>query len=76
VIFYEESSAGGGGILQATAVRVQFATPAPRILAVTTSPRLVDQDGWLVLPKRPATSVRRHGQPVAPDARRGPPGLR
>jgi hypothetical protein len=42
VIFYEESSAGGGGILQATAVRVQFATPAPRILAVTTSRRLVD----------------------------------
>jgi Immunoglobulin-like domain of bacterial spore germination len=55
VILYEESSASGGGILQATAVRVQFATPAPRILAVTTSPRLANQDGWLVLPKGPGT---------------------
>src|SRR4029453_13838419 len=29
VIFYEESMATGGGILQATAVRVQFTAPAP-----------------------------------------------
>jgi immunoglobulin-like protein involved in spore germination len=55
VIFYEESSATGGGILQATAVRVRFATPAPRILAVTTNPRLANQDGWLVLPKGAGT---------------------
>jgi hypothetical protein len=55
VIFYEASQTTGGGILRATAVRIQFATPAPRILAVTTSPRLADQDGWLVLPKGPGT---------------------
>jgi hypothetical protein len=57
VIFYEESMATGGGILQATAVRVQFTAPAPRILAVTTNPRLVKQDGWLVLPKGAGTVV-------------------
>ena len=41
VIFYEESAATGGGILQATAVRVRFAaaSPAPRITAVTFTPR-------------------------------------
>jgi Immunoglobulin-like domain of bacterial spore germination len=55
VIFYEASQTTGGGILRATAVRVQFAAPAPRILAVTTSPRLAEQDGWLVLPKEPGT---------------------
>jgi hypothetical protein len=57
VIFYEESMATGGGLLQATAVRVQFTAPAPRILAVTTNPRLVKQDGWLVLPKGAGTVV-------------------
>ena len=55
VIFYEENMTTGGGILRATAVRVQFATPAPRILSVTTSPRLVNQDGWLVLPSGSGT---------------------
>jgi hypothetical protein len=60
VIFYEESMATGGGILQATAVRVQFtaATPAPRILAVTTSPRLRTlEGGWLELPPGAGTVV-------------------
>jgi hypothetical protein len=58
VIFYEESSASGGGILQATAVRVRFAVPAqaPRILTVTTSPRLRKLGGdWLELPKGAGT---------------------
>jgi hypothetical protein len=56
-IFYEDSAATGGGILQATMVRVQFAVPAsaPRILAVTTSPTLRDIEGWLELPKGPGT---------------------
>jgi hypothetical protein len=53
VIFYDESAATGGGIVQATAVRVQFAaaTAAPRILSVTTSPRLRSLEGgfWLEL---------------------------
>jgi hypothetical protein len=57
VILYEESAATGGGIFQATMVRVRFAvpTPAPRILAVTTSPTLRDVEGWLELPKGPGT---------------------
>ena len=53
VIFYDASSDGSNGILQATAVRVQFGTtPAPRILEVTTSPRLRTlEGGWLELPR-------------------------
>jgi hypothetical protein len=53
IIFSEDSSDGSGGLIQAAAVRVQFnvATPAPRILAVTTSPRLRTlEGGWLELP--------------------------
>jgi immunoglobulin-like protein involved in spore germination len=60
VIFYEESAATGGGILQATAVRVQFAaaSAAPRILAVTTNPRLRTlEGGWLELPDGAGTVV-------------------
>jgi hypothetical protein len=57
-IFYDASAAdGGNAILQATMVRVQFAAaaPAPRILAVTTSPTLRDLEGWLEVPNGPAT---------------------
>jgi hypothetical protein len=53
VIFYDAASDGSNGIVQATMVRVQFAaaTPAPRILEVTTSPRLRTlEGGWLELP--------------------------
>jgi hypothetical protein len=53
VTLYDASSDGSNGILQATMVRVRFAvaTPAPRILAVTTSPRLRTlEGGWLGLP--------------------------
>jgi hypothetical protein len=54
VIFYDASADGSNRILQATMVRVQFAapTPAPRILEVTTSPRLRTLEGgfWLELP--------------------------
>jgi hypothetical protein len=60
VIFSEDSSDGSGGLIQATAVRVQFtaATPAPRILAVTTSPRLRTlEGGWLELPPGAGTVV-------------------
>jgi hypothetical protein len=60
VIFSEDSSDGSGGLIQAAAVRVQFnvATPAPRILAVTTSPRLRTlEGGWLELPPGPGTVV-------------------
>jgi hypothetical protein len=56
--FYDASAANGGNaVLQATMVRVQFAVaaPAPRVLAVTTSPTLRDIGGWLELPKGPAT---------------------
>jgi immunoglobulin-like protein involved in spore germination len=57
VILYEESAATGGGIVQATMVRVRFEvpTPAPRVLSVTTSPTLRDIGGWLELPKGPGT---------------------
>jgi hypothetical protein len=57
VLVYEDSAATGGGIVQSAAVRVQFnvATPAPRILAVTTSPRLRTEGGWLHLPAGPGT---------------------
>jgi hypothetical protein len=57
VIFYEDSAANSGEILQATAVRVRFAVPAaaPRVLSVTTSPTLRDVGGWLELHKGPGT---------------------
>ena len=55
VIFYDAAADGSNGIIQATAVRVQFAaaTPAPRILEVATSPRLRTLEGgfWLELPQ-------------------------
>src|SRR5829696_4628932 len=54
VIFYDAAADGSNGIIQATMVRVQFAaaTPAPRILEVTTSPRLRTlEGGWLELPQ-------------------------
>jgi hypothetical protein len=59
VIFYDAGAATGGGIVQATAVRVQFAaaTPAPRILEVTTTPRLRNLEGWLELPPGAGTVV-------------------
>jgi hypothetical protein len=53
VIFYDAANDGSNGIIEATMVRVQFAaaTPAPRILEVTTSPRLRSlEGGWLELP--------------------------
>jgi hypothetical protein len=58
MVFYDASAANGGNrILQATMVRVRFAVaaPAPRILGVTTSPTLRNLEGWLELPKGPAT---------------------
>jgi hypothetical protein len=60
VTFYDASSDGSNGILQATMVRVQFAaaTPAPRILAVTTSPTLRTLGGgWLEVPPGAGTVV-------------------
>jgi hypothetical protein len=61
VIFYDAANDGSNGIIEATAVRVQFAaaTPAPRILEVTTSPRLRTLDGgfWLELPPGPGKVV-------------------
>ena len=52
VTFYDASADGSNSIIQATMVRVQLAaaTPAPRILEVTTSPRLRNLEGWLELP--------------------------
>jgi hypothetical protein len=57
VIFSEESADGSGGPIQAAAVRVQFTTPAPRILEVTTSPSLRTLEGgfWLELPQGAGT---------------------
>jgi hypothetical protein len=59
VVFYDPANDGSNRILRATAVRVQFAaaTPAPRILEVTTSPRLRTLEGgfWLELPQRAGT---------------------
>ena len=57
VILYEDSAATSGQVLQATMVRVRFAVPAPapRVLGVATSPTLRDLEGWLELPKGPAT---------------------
>jgi len=61
VIFYDAANDGSNGIIRATMVRVQFAaaTPAPRILAVTTSPRLRTLEGgfWLELPPGAGTVV-------------------
>ena len=55
VVFYDAAADGSNGIIQATMVRVQLAaaTPAPRILEVTTSPRLRTLEGgfWLELPQ-------------------------
>jgi hypothetical protein len=53
VTLYDAAADGSNGIVQATMVRVQFAaTPAPRILEVTTSPRLRTlEGGWLELPR-------------------------
>ena len=53
VVFYDAANDGSNGIIQATMVRVQFAaaTPAPRILEMTTTPRLRNLDGWLELPQ-------------------------
>jgi len=53
VVFYDAAADGSNGIIEATMVRVQFAaaTPAPRILEVTTSPRLRTlEGGWLEFP--------------------------
>src|SRR5215217_2664523 len=58
VIFYDAANDGSNGIIQATAIRVRFAaaTPAPRILQVTTSPRLrALEGGWLELPQGAGT---------------------
>jgi hypothetical protein len=57
VILYDAAADGSNGIVQATMVRVRFTvpTPAPRVLAVTTSPTLRDVGGWLELPKGPGT---------------------
>ena len=58
--FYDASADGSNGIVQATMVRVQFAaaTPAPRILAVTTSPKLRTlEGGWLELPRGAGTVI-------------------
>jgi Immunoglobulin-like domain of bacterial spore germination len=60
VTYWEESAATGGGVLQASMVRVQFAaaTPAPRILAVTSKPRLRTlEGGWLELPDGAGTVI-------------------
>jgi hypothetical protein len=59
VIFYDAANDGSNGIIQATVVRVQFAAaiPAPRILEVTTSPRLRNLEGWLELPPGAGTVV-------------------
>jgi Immunoglobulin-like domain of bacterial spore germination len=59
VVFYDASADGSNGIVQATMVRVKFATatPAPRILEVTTSPTLRTVEGWLELPPGAGTVV-------------------
>jgi hypothetical protein len=59
VTFYDAAADGSNGIIQATMVRVQFAaaTPAPRILGVTTTPRLRNLDGWLEVPQGAGTVV-------------------
>jgi hypothetical protein len=60
VTFYDAAADGSNGILQATMVRIRFAaaTSAPRILEVTTSPRLRTlEGGWLELPPGAGTVV-------------------
>jgi hypothetical protein len=60
VTFYDAAADGSNGIVQATMVRVRFtaAIPAPRILQVTTSPRLRTlEGGWLELPQGAGTVV-------------------
>jgi hypothetical protein len=61
VIFYDAAADGSHGIIQATMVRVRFATAtaAPRILEVTTTPRLRTLEGgfWLELPPGAGTVV-------------------
>jgi hypothetical protein len=58
-VFYDASADGSHGIVEATVVRVQFATatPAPGILEVTTSPTLRTVEGWLELPPGAGTVV-------------------
>jgi hypothetical protein len=52
IVFYDAATDGSDGILQATAVRVRFATAtlAPQILSVSTTPKLALEGGWLELP--------------------------
>jgi len=60
VTFYDAAADGSNRIVQATMVRVQFAaaTPAPRILQVTTNPRLRTlEGGWLELPHGAGTVI-------------------
>jgi Immunoglobulin-like domain of bacterial spore germination len=59
VTFYDAANDGSNGVIQATMVRVQFtaAAPAPRILQVTTTPRLRNLEGWLELPQGAGTVV-------------------
>jgi hypothetical protein len=59
VVFYDAAADGSNGIVQATMVRVQFAAiQAPRILRVTTRPRLRTlEGGWLELPPGVGTVV-------------------
>jgi hypothetical protein len=61
LILYDASSDGSNRIIEATVVRVRFAaaTPAPRILEVTTSPRLrsLEGDFWMELPPGAGTVV-------------------
>jgi hypothetical protein len=58
VIFYDAATDGSGGKIQATAVRVRFAAATPRILQVTSSPRLRTlEGGWLELPRGAGTVV-------------------
>jgi hypothetical protein len=58
--FYDAAADGSNGIVQATMVRVQLAaaTPAPRILQVTTRPTLRTlEGGWLELSQGAGTVV-------------------
>jgi hypothetical protein len=59
IVFYDAATDGSDGILQATAVRVRFATAtlAPQILSVTTTPKLALEGGWLELPQGAGTVV-------------------
>ena len=58
VTFYDAAADGSNGIVQATMVRVRFApAPAPRVLQVTTTPKLRNLDGWLELPPGAGTVV-------------------